>query len=126
MHVGSSCAGRATMFRLQRGGRRPSRECRDVEGVEVPDVRNDTALRFHSTHPAAFPAIGGRMFFKPLRYLGAAPKALRRLPQGTKAQGPPAFWRQFFLVEPSGAQVATQSRAALLPSMKLHKHPTCG
>ena len=30
----------------------------------------NTALRFHSTHPATFPAIGGRMFFKPLTYLG--------------------------------------------------------
>jgi hypothetical protein len=50
------------MFRLQRGGRPPSRESRDVEGEEVPDVRNDTALRIHSTHPAALPAIGGRMF----------------------------------------------------------------
>jgi hypothetical protein len=29
------------MFRLQRGGRPPSREPRDVEGVEVPDVRSE-------------------------------------------------------------------------------------
>ena len=29
------------MFRLQRGGRLPSRESRDVEGVEVPDVRSE-------------------------------------------------------------------------------------
>jgi hypothetical protein len=29
------------MFRLQRGGRPPSRESRDVEGVEVPDVRSE-------------------------------------------------------------------------------------
>jgi hypothetical protein len=63
-----------------------------------------TALRFHSTHPAAFPAIGGRMFFKSLTYLGPGPKALRRLPQPTKVRAPPAFWRQFFLVEPSGAR----------------------
>src|SRR5215212_4958431 len=65
----------------------------------------NTALRLHSTHPAAFPAIGGENVFKPFRYLGAAPKALRRLPQGTKARGSPAspaFWRQCFLVEPAG------------------------
>jgi hypothetical protein len=29
------------MFRLQSGGRPPSRESRDVEGVEVPDIRRE-------------------------------------------------------------------------------------
>jgi hypothetical protein len=53
------------MFRLQRRAVAFAR-IRDVEGVEVPDVRSEhTALRLHSTHPAAFPAIGG---IKSLRF----------------------------------------------------------
>jgi hypothetical protein len=70
------------MFRLHRGGRTPSRESRDVGGVEVPDVRSEHRPPFHSTHPAAFFAIGGRMFLKSLRYLGPGPKALRSHPRG--------------------------------------------
>jgi hypothetical protein len=36
MHVGSSCAGRVTMFRLHRGGRRPSRERQGRGGGRSP------------------------------------------------------------------------------------------
>src|ERR671913_117697 len=38
------------------------------------------------------------------RPLGTGPKGLRRPPQPTKVRGPPAFLRQFFLVELSGAR----------------------
>jgi hypothetical protein len=54
------------MFSLQRGGRPPSRESRDVGGRKSLTFEVNTALRIHSTHPAAFPAIGGRMFLSPL------------------------------------------------------------
>src|ERR687897_1570559 len=82
MHVGSSCAGRATMFRVHRGGRRPSREPGTWRGKKSLTFEVNTALRFHSTHPATFPAIGRRMFFKSLTYLGPTPKALRSHPRG--------------------------------------------
>ena len=51
------------MFRLLRGGRLPSRESRDVGGQKSLTFEVNTALRLHSTHPAAFPATGGRIFF---------------------------------------------------------------
>ena len=62
MHVGSSCAGRATMFRLHRGGRPPSHEPGTWRGKKSLTFEVNTALRFHSTHQATVPAIGGRMF----------------------------------------------------------------
>lgn len=49
------------MFRLHRGGRPPSRESRDGGGKKSLTFEVNTALRFHCTHPAAFPAIGGRI-----------------------------------------------------------------
>jgi len=51
------------VFRLLRGGRLPSRESRDVGGQKSLTFEVNTALRLHSTHPAAFPATGGRIFF---------------------------------------------------------------
>ena len=63
MHVVSSCAGRATMFRLHRGGRPPSREPGTWRGKKSLTFEVNTALRFHSTHQATVPAIGGRTFF---------------------------------------------------------------
>jgi hypothetical protein len=64
MHGVSSCAGRATMFRLHRGGRPPSHEPGTWRGKKSLTLEVNTALRFHSTHQATVPAIGGRMFFK--------------------------------------------------------------
>ena len=84
MHVGSSCAGRATMFRLHRGGRRPSREPGTWRGKKSLTFEVNTALRFHSTHLATVPAIGGRTFFKSLTYLGPEPQAGRSQPRGSQ------------------------------------------
>jgi hypothetical protein len=67
------------MFRLQRGGRPPSRESRDVEGYKSLTFEVNTALRIHSTHPADLPAIGGRKFFKSLTYLGSGRKPLEAI-----------------------------------------------
>ena len=41
MHLVSSCAGRATMFRLQKRRAASFTRTRDVEGEEVPDVRSE-------------------------------------------------------------------------------------
>ena len=69
MHVGSSCTRRATMFRLHRGGRPPSHEPGTWRGKKSLTLEVNTALRFHSTHQATVPAIGGRMFFKSLIHI---------------------------------------------------------
>ena len=66
------------MFRLHTGGRRPSREPGTWRGKKSLTFEVNTALRFHFTHQATVPAIGGRTFFKSLTYLGLGPKALRR------------------------------------------------
>jgi hypothetical protein len=50
------------MFRLHRGGRRPSHEPGTWRGKKSLTLEVNTALRFHSTHQATVPAIGGRMF----------------------------------------------------------------
>jgi hypothetical protein len=54
------------MFRLQRRAVAFTR-IRDRGGEKSLSLEVNTALRIHhSTHPAAFPAIGGRMFSSPL------------------------------------------------------------
>jgi hypothetical protein len=70
------------MFRLHTGGRRPSREPGTWRGKKSLTFEVNTALRFHSTHLATVPAIGGSMFFKPLTYLGS--QAGRRQPRGSQ------------------------------------------
>ena len=67
------------MFRLHRGGRRPSREPGTWRGKKSLTFEVNTALRFHSTHQASVPAIGGRMFFKSLTYLGPGRKPLETI-----------------------------------------------
>jgi hypothetical protein len=47
----------------RRGGRPPSREPGTWRGKKSLTFEVNTALRFHSTHQATVPAIGGRMFF---------------------------------------------------------------
>jgi len=47
----------------RRGGRRPSREAGTWRGKKSLTFEVNTALRFHSTHQATVPAIGGRTFF---------------------------------------------------------------
>jgi hypothetical protein len=89
MHVGSSCAGRATMFRLQRGGRPPSRESRDMEGVEVPDVRSEHRPPNPFYPSGDLPRYRREKFFKSLTYLGPAPKAHRSHPRAS--QGSQSF-----------------------------------
>jgi hypothetical protein len=54
------------MFRLQRGGRLPSRNRGTLRGKKSLWFEAGLALRFHSTHPAAFPATGVRTFLSPL------------------------------------------------------------
>jgi hypothetical protein len=72
------------MFRLQRGGRPPSRESRDVEGEEVPDVRNEHRPP-NPFYPSGGPPRHRREnVFKSLTYLGAGPKALRSHPRGSQ------------------------------------------
>src|SRR5215212_7635368 len=85
MHVGSSCAGRATMFRLQRRADAFTR-IRD-EGGEVPDVRSE-----HRPPTPFYPSCGlprhrQQNVFKSLRYLRPAPKALRGHPRGSEKLG---------------------------------------
>jgi hypothetical protein len=72
------------MFRLHRGGRCPSREPGTWRGKKSLTFEVNTALPFHSTHLATVPAIGGRMFFKSLTYLGPGPKALRSHPRSSQ------------------------------------------
>jgi hypothetical protein len=72
------------MFRLQKGGRPPSREPGTWRGKKSLTFDVNTALRFHSTHQATVSAIGGRMFFKPLTYLGPGPQAGRSHPHGSQ------------------------------------------
>jgi hypothetical protein len=67
------------MFSLQRRAVAFTR-IRDVGGQKSLTFEVNTALRIHSTHPAAFPATGGRIFFKSLTYLGPWPKAIRSHP----------------------------------------------
>src|SRR5918998_2621846 len=47
----------------RRGGRPPSREPGTWRGKKSLTFEVNTALRFHSTHQATVPAIGGGMFF---------------------------------------------------------------
>ena len=68
------------MFRLHTGGRPPSREPGTWRGKKSLTFEVNTALRFHSTHLGTVPAIGGRMFFKSLTYLGPGTEALRSHP----------------------------------------------
>src|SRR5918998_340135 len=75
VHVGSSCAGRATLFRLRSGGRPPSTRIRD-RGVGVPDVRSEHRPPTPFSHPAAFLAMGGRTFLSLLRFWGRGRKSL--------------------------------------------------
>ena len=53
------------MFRLQRRAVAFTR-IRDEGGEKSLTFEVNTALRVHSTHPAALPAIGGTMFLSPL------------------------------------------------------------
>jgi hypothetical protein len=56
------------MFRLQRRAVAFMR-IRDVEGVEVPDIRrSEHRPPTPFSHPAAFPAIAGRMFLSLLDF----------------------------------------------------------
>jgi hypothetical protein len=68
----------------RRGGRRPSREPGTWRGKKSLTFEVNTALRFHSTHQATVPAIGRRMFFKSLTYLGPGPQAGRSQPRGSQ------------------------------------------
>ena len=90
------------MFRLQRRAVDFTR-IRDEGGQKSLSFEVNTALRIHSTHPAASPAIGGRMFFKPLTFLGPVPitslanhtepglsSTLLPAPQKLPSGGPPA------------------------------------
>src|ERR671913_2054840 len=74
MHVGSSCAGRASMFSLQTRAGAFTR-IRD-KGGGVPDVRSEHRPPNPFSHPAAFPAIGGTISLSVLIFK-TAPKALR-------------------------------------------------
>lgn len=73
------------MFRLHTGGRRPSHEPGTWRGKKSLTFEVNTALRFHSTHQATVPAIGGRMFFKSLTYLGPEPQAGRSQPRSSQS-----------------------------------------
>jgi hypothetical protein len=70
------------MFRLQSGGRPPSRESRDVEGVEVPDIRSEHRPPMPFYPSGDRPRYRRENVFKPLTYLGPGPKALRSHPRG--------------------------------------------
>jgi hypothetical protein len=72
------------MVRLQRRAVAFTR-IRDGGGKKSLTFEVNTALRIHSTHPAAFPAIGSRMFFKSLRYLRPPPIAPARCPKPSPA-----------------------------------------
>jgi hypothetical protein len=72
------------MFRLQKGGRTPSRESRDVEGVEVPDVRNEHRPPIPFYPSGGLPRHRQENVFESLRYLWAGLQALRSLPRGSQ------------------------------------------
>jgi hypothetical protein len=72
------------MFRLQSGGRPPSRESRDVEGVEVSDIRSEHRPPIPFYPSGDRPRHRQENVFKPLTLLGAAPKALRSYPRGAR------------------------------------------
>jgi hypothetical protein len=73
------------MFRLhRRGGRPPSRESRDVEGVEVPDVRSEHRPPIPFYPSGDLPRHRRENVFKSLRYLGPGPKAFRSHPHGSQ------------------------------------------
>ena len=70
------------MFRLQkRRAAAFTRTSGTWRGKKSLTFEVNTALRFHSTHQATVPAIGGRMFFKSLIYLGPEPQAERSQPR---------------------------------------------
>ena len=92
------------MFRLHTGGRQPSRKSGTWRGKKSLTFEVNTALRFHSTHQATVPAIGGRMFFKSLTYLGPGPKALRSHPRSSQ-QGQVSVRIQRFMLRLGGYKI---------------------
>src|SRR5918998_6572536 len=109
VHVGSSCAGRASMFRLHSGGRPPSTRIRD-RGVEVPDVRSEHRPPTPLSHPAVRPAIGGRMFLSLLRIWGRGRKSLGAI------LAPPLYANsvQIGLIEPHDPGLAKRETEVFL------------
>jgi hypothetical protein len=78
------------MFRLQRRAVAFAR-IRDVEGVEVPDVRSEHRPPTPFYPSGGLPRHRRENVFKSLRCLGAEPKALRNNPRGPDEDIPCLF-----------------------------------